>query len=85
MTSVLAEAVRELAAALHQPCEIEPLNTGISGGAAYVVLSSGGAPVIVERTTLPCWVARLGVDQHDFKDHVAAMLYLRVLGVWGDE
>ena len=81
MTSVLAEAVRELADALDQPFEVEAEDTGIGGGATYAVLSSGGPPVIVEGTTLPCWFVRLGVDQHEFKDHIAAMIYLRVLGV----
>ena len=74
MTSVLAEAVRELAAALGQPYDVDVVDTGISGGEWFV----GGERAL---TTTACHVVILGCDRALFKDHVAAMLYLRVLGV----
>ena len=81
MTMCDAEAVRELAAALYQPCQLVAEDTGISGGLAFICPGGGEAERTEFHTTLPCWVARIGVDGHEFKDHVAAMIYLRVLGV----
>ena len=74
MTSVLAEAVRELAAALKWSCRSEAEDTGISAGEVFV------AGKLV-RATEPCWFVYLGPNLVPFKDHVAAMMFLKALGV----
>ena len=84
MISVLAEAVRELAAALHQPYEVEAEDTGLVGGKVYVLPHGSVCPHLTP-STMVCWVVRLGVDRAPFKDHIAAMMYLRVLGVYKEE
>ena len=74
MTAILAEVVRELAAAMGQPYEVEVDDTGLTGGEWFV----DGELVL---TSTPCWVVKLGPYKAAFVDHIGAMFYLRVLGV----
>lgn len=73
MTPVLAEAVRELAVGLGVPFRLRAEDTDISMGEVFV----DGKLVLA---TAPCWFVYLGPNVGPFKDHVAAMLYLGVLG-----
>ena len=87
MRAIDTEAIGELAMALHQPYDLEPVDTGLVGGDMFVYSEPLEGPAfdgelrVLAPSTLVCWVMYLGVDRHPFRDPVAAMIYLRVLGV----
>lgn len=72
MTSVLAEAVRELAENLGMCFELDALDSGATLGKVYV----DGELVLA---TAPCWVVSLD-GSSPFKDYHAAMLYVQIVG-----
>lgn len=72
MTSVLAEAIREIADAAGIEFGVSAEDSGVSLGEVFV-----GDELI--RATAPCWFVRLGFWQEPFKDYGAAMMYVRYL------
>ena len=78
MTSVLAEAVRELAVALDVPFDLKAEDSGVPVGEVFVQRPDQSSPTRMKATVV-CWFVLL--DGHEFKDYLAAMMYLRVLGV----
>jgi hypothetical protein len=71
MTSVDAEAVREVAEAVGIGFDLEAEDSGVSLGDVFVK----GELVLA---TAPCWLVYL--NGCPFKDHVAAMIFVRVSG-----
>lgn len=74
MTSVLVEAVRELAVGLGVEFRQEADDTDISVGKVFV----DGK---LMQATAPCWYVYLGSDRVPFKDCTAALIYLKALGM----
>lgn len=84
MTRTSAEAVIELAEALDQPYDLQPVDTELSTGDVFVDPPGPGYDGqlrIIVPAKIVCWVVSVGMDRHPFRDPVAAMVYLRVLGV----
>lgn len=77
--------------ALHQPYDMEPVDTGLVGGDVFVYEDPLDGPDydgelrVLAPSTLVCWVMYLGVDRHPFRDPLAAMCYLRAIGCREDE
>ena len=78
MTSVLAEAIREIAEAAGIEFGLRVEDTDISLGEVFVAGKLALA-------TAPCWFVRLGFGQEPFKDYGAAMMYVRYLFEGGEK
>lgn len=72
MTSADAEAVRELADAAGIDCDQEIEDSGVPLGRVFT-----GRSVVSVKATAACYFVSL--NGHRFKDHVAAMVYVRVV------
>jgi len=72
MTSVQAEAVREIAEAVGINFELTAEDTGVSAGEVFVDGVLVGA-------TAPCWFVHLD-GCPPFKDCIAAFAYVRITG-----